>query len=313
MKLFMKDLSRIKIAVLKGGFSRERKVSLRTGAAAAAALRLVGCRVEEVDVRSRRLRLPEGIDVVFIALHGAYGEDGELQEALEKRGIPFTGSGSEACRRALDKAQAKECFRKAGLAVPDGIVLRGRDASPLAGDLPFGLPAVVKPAREGSSIGVRIVRKESEISAAVRAARRSDRVVLVEKYIPGRELTVGVLGNIALPAIEIRPKGGWYDYTNKYTAGNTEYLVPAPISRDLERQVRKLGLRAHRALGCRDMSRADFRLDEGGGIYLLEVNTIPGMTETSLLPKAAAAAGVSFPKLCLRLVEGALRRGKEKP
>ena len=265
-----------------------------------------------MDVRSRRLRLPVGTDIVFIALHGAYGEDGDLQAALEERGIPFTGSGSEACRRALDKAGAKECFRRAGLLVPSGIVLRGRDAPPRAADLPFGLPAVVKPAREGSSIGVRIVRDGSEIPAAVKGARQSDRTVLVEQYIPGRELTVGVLGEKALPAIEIRPKGGWYDYTNKYTAGNTEYLVPAPISPDQGRQVRDLGLRAHQALGCRDMSRSDFRLDEVGGMYLLEVNTIPGMTETSLFPKAAAAAGITFPRLCLVLVERALNRGKAK-
>lgn len=308
----MKKLSEIKVTVLKGGFSKEREVSLRTGAAAAGALRLVGCQVVEVDVRSRRLRLPAGTDVVFIALHGAYGEDGELQEALEERGIPFTGSGSEACRRALDKAEAKECFRKAGLRVPEGIVLRGRKAPPRADEIPFGLPAVVKPACEGSSIGVRIVRNESEIAAAVKGARQSDRTVLIEQYIPGREFTVGVLGEEALPAIEIRPKGGWYDYTNKYTAGNTEYLVPAPISPALGRRMRDLCLRAHRALGCRDMSRSDFRLDKVMGIYLLEVNTIPGMTETSLLPKAALAAGISFPKLCLTLVERALRRGKRK-
>lgn len=309
----MKDLSRIKVAVLKGGFSKEREVSLRTGAAAAGALRSAGCQVEEVDVRSREWRLPEDTEVVFVALHGAYGEDGELQEDLEKRGIPFTGSGSEACRRALDKAEAKKCFRKAGLEVPEGIVLRGHGAVPRAADLPFSLPVVVKPSREGSSIGVRIVQQDSEIAAAVLEARRSDDLVLIEKYIPGREFTVGVLGDEALPAIEIRPKGGWYDYTNKYTAGNTEYLVPAPISLDLEARLRDLGLRAHRALGCRDMSRADFRLDEVGGMYLLEVNTIPGMTETSLLPKAALAAGVPFSKLCLTLVERALHRGKGKP
>lgn len=306
----MNDTSKARVTVLKGGFSREREVSLRTGASAAAALRSAGCPVEEVDVRDRDWVLPKGTDVVFVALHGAYGEDGELQEELEKRGIPFTGSGSEACRRALDKASAKDLFRKAGIVVPEGIVLRGSAAAPRADDLPFGLPVVVKPSREGSSIGVRIVREEAGITAAVREARKSDDLVLVERYIPGRELTVGVLGDEALPSIEIRPKGGWYDYTNKYTAGNTEYLVPAPVNLDIEGQLRDLALQAHRALGCRDMSRSDFRLDEVGGMYLLEVNTIPGMTETSLFPKAAAAAGIDFPRLCLVLVGRALNRGK---
>jgi D-alanine-D-alanine ligase len=302
-----------KVAVLKGGFSREREVSLRTGAAAAAALRSGGCRVEEVDVRSRRWRLPRGTEVVFVALHGAYGEDGELQAALEKRGVPFTGSGSEACRLAFDKVEARERFARAGLAVPEAVVLRGRAAIPSAGDLPFGFPVVVKPSREGSSIGVKIVEEASGLGEAVRQARRSDSLVLVEKYVPGRELTVGVLGDAPLPAIEIRPKGGWYDYANKYTAGNTEYLVPAPLEAEVEARVRELGLAAHRALGCRDMSRSDFRLDLVGGIYLLEVNSIPGMTETSLLPKAAAAAGIRFPELCLGLVARALRHGKPTP
>ncbi|MCC7518196.1 MAG: D-alanine--D-alanine ligase [Verrucomicrobiae bacterium] len=300
----------IQVAVLKGGFSRERAVSLRTGAAAAAALRSSGCRVEEVDVRHRRWRLPAGTDVVFVALHGAYGEDGELQDTLEKRGLPFTGSDAAACRRAFDKAASKARFREAGLATPEGIVLRGREKAPKAEELPFSLPAVVKPAREGSSLGVRIVRAASELPTAVQIARRSDEIVLVERYIPGREFTVGVLGEKALPVIEICPKNGWYDYRNKYTVGNTEYRVPAPLRWNLRKKIQNFGLRAHQVLGCRDISRADFRLDETGEIYLLEVNTIPGMTKTSLLPKAAAAAGIAFPKLCRTLVECALNRGK---
>lgn len=300
----------LRVAVLKGGFSRERQVSLSTGAAAAAALREAGCRVVEVDVRSRRWRLPSDADVVFVALHGAYGEDGELQTKLERQGVPFTGSSSEACRRAFDKSVAKECFRAAGLRTPQDLVLRARETSPRARDLPFDLPVVVKPAREGSSIGVRIVRKESELAEAIRQARRSDAVVLVEKYIPGIELTVGVLGDQPLPPVEIRPRAGWYDYTNKYTSGNTEYIVPARLDARLNRRLKRCGWAAHCALGCRDMSRADFRLDEVGGIYLLEVNTIPGMTKTSLLPKAAAAAGIAFPRLCLALVESALKRGR---
>lgn len=304
------NLTQFRVAVLKGGFSKERQVSLATGAAAAAALREAGCRVAEVDVRSRRWRLPADTEVVFVALHGTYGEDGELQERLERQGVPFTGSSAEACRRSFNKAVAKECFRAAGLATPQDLVLRTRKDLARVPELPFALPVVVKPAREGSSIGVRIVRKRSELAEAIRQARRSDEIVLVEKYVPGLELTVGVLGNRALPPIEIRPRAGWYDYRHKYTAGNTEYLVPATIAERVKRQLQRCALAAHRALGCRDMSRADFRLDVSGGIYLLEVNTIPGMTTTSLLPKAAAAAGITFPRLCLALVKSALQRGR---
>ncbi len=300
------------IAVLMGGCSSEREVSLRSGQAAAVALRSAGCRVEEVDVKDEHFEIPAGCGVAFVALHGTWGEDGTVQSILEKRGIPFTASGSEACRVAFDKVATKKIFRRAGLATPAEVVLRGREAIPSADQFAFDFPRVVKPAREGSSVGVAIVKDAVSMEQAVVAARKLDDLVLIEEFIEGREMTVGVLGDEALPVVEIRPKNGWYDYTNKYTAAATEYLVPAPIGEGLARRLQEATLKAHRALGCRDVSRTDFRLDKDENFYLLEVNTIPGMTATSLLPKSAAAAGISFPQLCRALVERALARGGSK-
>jgi D-alanine-D-alanine ligase len=250
--------------------------------------------------------------VAFVALHGTWGEDGTIQSILEKRGVPFSASGSEACRVAFDKVAAKKIFRGAGLATPAEVVLRGRETIPSSDRFAFGFPRVVKPAREGSSVGVAIVKDAAAMEQAVAAAWKLDDLVLIEEFIAGREMTVGVLGDEALPVVEIHPKNGWYDYTNKYTAAATEYLVPAPIGEGLARRLQEAALKAHRALGCRDVSRTDFRLDKDENFYLLEVNTIPGMTATSLLPKSAAAAGISFPQLCLVLVERALARGGSK-
>jgi D-alanine-D-alanine ligase len=307
----MKDYSKIHIAVLLGGFSAERDVSLRSGAAAASALRSLGCQVDEVDVQSEKFVIPMGAEIAFIALHGTGGEDGVVQSILEKRGIPFTGSGSEASRLAFDKVSTKEVFRKVGLSTPSEVVVQRETWKDLKDQIELSFPRVVKPARQGSSIGVFIVREESEMEAALQAAFQSDDLVLIEEFIDGRELTVGILVEEALPVIEIRPKSGWYDYHNKYTKNATEYLIPAPIDGSLQKRVQKEALKAHYALGCRDLSRTDFRVDDRGNTHLLEVNTIPGMTETSLLPKAAAAAGISFPQVCFRLVEQALKRQVE--
>ncbi|CAF0694991.1 D-alanine--D-alanine ligase [Candidatus Methylacidithermus pantelleriae] len=285
------------IAVLKGGFSSEREISLRTGRAVAGALQSLGYPVVEIDLRSRSLDLPEGIDFCFVCLHGAFGEDGELQALLEARGLPFSGSGAEACRRAFDKIQARATFEASSLPVPKGEVLeRGRFPA-----LP--VPVVIKPARQGSSVGVSIVFHPEELSAALDLAWSWDSAVLAEEYIAGRELTVAVLGEEPLPVVEIRPKQGFYDYRNKYTPGATEYLCPAPLPREKELEIQKLAVRAHKALGCQVYSRVDLKLDSDGFPWLLEVNTVPGMTETSLFPKAALAAGISFPELCERIVE----------
>lgn len=299
------DPSRLCVAVLMGGFSSEREVSLNSGRRVTEALRGLGFRVEEVDVRDVRFQVPSATDVVFVALHGTGGEDGVVQAILEERGLAFTGSDSKSSRRAFDKVESKKVFREHGLATPADVVLR-KGAKP--GRVPFGFPRVVKPSREGSSIGVRIVEAESAMEEALALAFSRDDTVLVEEFIAGRELTVGILGERALPVVEIRPKSGWFDYHNKYTAGATDEIVPARIDDALARRVCDDALKAHRSLGCRDFSRADFRVDEAGRSFLLEVNTIPGLTATSLLPQAAAAEGITFPKLCLALVEQALRR-----
>lgn len=307
----MKTPKELKIAVLMGGYSAEREVSLRSGGAAAAALRSLGCEVHEVDVRDKNFVVPTPIDVVFIALHGTGGEDGVIQAILEQKGLPFTGSDSASSRRAFDKVESKAIFVKAGLKIArDAVMNRGSAPTAPISEAILPFPRVIKPSRQGSSIGIHIVRGEAGMASALKDSFEQDDTVLVEEFIDGRELTVGILGERALPAIEIRPKNGWYDYANKYTKGATEYLVPAPIDDVLLKRVQVEALKAHRSLGCRDISRSDFRVDSKGETYILETNTIPGMTETSLLPKAAAAAGISFPQLCLTLVECAMERGR---
>lgn len=304
----MMDDMKLKIAVLMGGFSSEREISMRSGRKVAAALRSVGYCVEEVDVRSEQFEIPKKVDVVFIALHGTGGEDGVVQSILEKQGILFTGSGSEASHLAFDKVAAKKIFREYGLSTPRDVVWDKKqfDSAKLKNKLDY--PVVVKPSRQGSSIGIQIVEREEQLKSALQEAFEKDSVVLIEEFIEGRELTVGILGEEALPVVEIRPKSGWFDYHNKYTEGATEELVPAPIGSSLKQQVQTQALKAYRILGCRDMSRVDFRVDCQGQTYLLEVNTIPGLTDTSLLPKAAAARGITFPNLCLALVKCALNR-----
>lgn len=301
-------LKNVRVAVLMGGWSAEREVSLRTGQAIVKALGSVGCPVQAVDVRDRGFELPSAIDVAMVALHGTGGEDGEVQSILEKRGIAFTGSGAEASRLAFDKVAAKQAFIKAGLRTPPDVVVARHDWPSRNATVKLEFPCVVKPSRQGSSIGIHIVRTAGEIDAALQDAFQSDDQVLVERFISGGEFTVGILGEDVLPVIEIRPKSGWYDYTNKYTRNATEYLVPAPIDEAFARELQAAALKAHRVLGCRDMSRVDFRVNEQKQWFVLEVNTIPGMTDTSLLPKAAAAAGIPFSQLCLTLVEKAYIR-----
>lgn len=281
-----------RVAVLMGGPSSEREVSLRSGQAVAEALREGGYDVQAVDVTDRSLALPAGIEAVFIALHGAYGEDGTVQEELGRRGIPYTGPGPEASRNAFDKEATKRLLRAAGIPTAAYEQLR-----PGAGHT-LPLPLVVKPAREGSSIGIHRVFREEEWAPALEDAFRHDDKVFAEAYIPGRELTVGVLDDRVLPIVEIVAPDGWYDYGSKYTRGACRYLVPAPVT-DAERvAAQDWARRAFDTLGCRGMSRVDFRMTTGGELFVLEINTIPGCTETSLLPKAAAADGLPFPALC---------------
>jgi D-alanine-D-alanine ligase len=296
------------IAVLKGGWSAEREVSLNSGAACAKALREVGYKVTEVDVTPQVAADLAQIkpDVAFNALHGTFGEDGCMQGVLEMLKIPYTHSGVLASALAMDKPTAKRIFAAAGLRCPKGVTL---SLDQLVKKDPMRRPFVVKPADEGSSVGVYLVFENDNRPLAEIMAGADDKTrYLIEEYIAGREITVAVLNNKPLGVTEIRPLSGFYDYTNKYTDGKTEHLCPAPLPVNKYDEVMELALKAHQALGCRGLSRADFRFDDtkGEGVfYLLEVNTQPGMTALSLSPEIAAHAGISFNELVRLLVEDA--------
>jgi D-alanine-D-alanine ligase len=285
-----------KIAVLMGGPSAEREVSLRTGAACAGALREAGFEVSEVVVEDENFVVPAGTELAFISLHGTFGEDGQVQDILSGRGIPFTGADAATSRITIDKEKTKAKFRAAGVPTPQGQLVQRLE------EITVPLPVFIKPNSQGSSVGSRAAKTPGELSAALAEALKFDSSVLVEQLIDGRELTVGVLGDQVLPIIEIRPLDGFYDYTNKYTKGKTEYSCPAPLPEAIAAQIQRYALAAHRAVGNTIYSRVDFLL-EGDSPYCLEINTIPGMTATSLLPKAAAAVGITFPELCRRIVE----------
>lgn len=288
-----------RVAVLMGGPSSERKVSLRSGAAAVEALRSVGYQVEAVDVTERSVVLPEGTEAVFIALHGAFGEDGGVQELLEAMQVPYTGTGAEGSRLAMDKGRSRAVLQQCGIPVAPGWVVTD------AGTAPRDLPAVIKPVRQGSSIGVHRVADETQWQAALQDAFRYDDEVLVEAFIPGRELTVGILAHEALPVVEIKAPEGWYGFEAKYQSHDTVYEVPAELSEAVVAEVQSLALATFDALGGRGFGRVDFRLSPDGGLFVLELNTIPGLTATSLLPKAAAARGIGFAELCHRIMSTA--------
>jgi D-alanine-D-alanine ligase len=253
--------------------------------------------------------IPRDVHVVFIALHGTFGEDGTLQQMLEDSGIAYTGSGPEASAWAFDKITAKGKFKAAGIPTPNCEVF-DRTRCDLKRLALLGFPLVVKPSRQGSSVGISIVQEETHLEEACQIAWQHDHHLLAEKFIAGRELTVGIFDGRALPVIEIQPKHDFFTYEAKYTNGETEYLVPAPLDKGIEAQVKALALRAHDCLGCRDFSRVDLILGENNQLFVLEVNTIPGLTETSLVPKAARAAGIEFKDLCTRMVQMALARRK---
>jgi D-alanine-D-alanine ligase len=285
-----------KIAVLKGGPSAEREVSFLSGGRVAEALRKAGYQVEEIVVNGPDFVIPPGTDVAFLGLHGTFGEDGQIQRILDERGISYTGSGAEASAIAFDKGLSKDRFVAAGIPTPRSELLSRAE------DRQLPIPVVVKPPCQGSSVGIALVRNESEFAPALAEALKFGAPVLVEQLIEGRELTVGVLGDEALPVIEIRPKSGWFDYKNKYTEGLTDEICPAPISEPLTKRAQELAVASHRALGCQVYSRTDLMLDAAGQFHVLEVNTLPGMTATSLLPRAAATAGIPFEKLCETIV-----------
>ena len=303
------ELKRKKVGVLLGGLSSERDVSLRTGAAVAKALRGLGYDVVEIDVgKDLPARLAaEKVEVAFIALHGRYGEDGCVQGLLECMFIPYTGSGVMASSLGMDKVFAKQVFVAHGIPTPPYRAFTSAEEARAALDsLPFGLPAVVKPSREGSSVGVHICKTREEYLAAVEDASKLAGSILVEQYIKGREVQGGILENEALGVIEVVAAREFYDYQAKYqSGGTTQYLFPAPLPPEQYERVNQVCLGAHRALGCSGGSRSDVILTPSGEVFLLEINTLPGMTENSLLPKIAAGRGIDFPGLCERLLQGA--------
>lgn len=305
---------RKRIGVLMGGRSAEREISLRSGRAVEASLLRQGWAAVAIEVDERvaeRLR-EGGVELVFNALHGRGGEDGTIQGLLESMRIPYTGSGVLASAVGMNKVMTKRLMETAGLPTPPFSVLR-RGEGPAPSGLPEGriVPVVVKPASEGSTIGVTIVREVSGLAPAYAEGFRWEDEILVEQYVEGREVTAGVLEGEALPLIEIIPEDDFYDYRAKYQKGKTKYLVPAPLTAELEEEVRRHALSVYRLLGCRGAARVDFRLDRQDRPFILEINTVPGMTETSLLPKAAEAAGISYDELVARIVRAALPA--EKP
>jgi D-alanine-D-alanine ligase len=293
------------ITVLRGGPSAEREVSLRSGDAVARALRSLGHRVDEVDPLPGDPAIPAGTDVVFLALHGTYGEDGTVQSELEELGVPYTGCGVRASLFAFDKILTKRRCLRAG--IPTARFERFIDAEAAWPD-GWRPPVVLKPARQGSSVGLRFVDRIEDFPAALAFSLSHGGEVLMEERIVGRETTVGILDGSALPVVEVRPRSGTYDYANKYTAGRTEYFCPAEFPAEVTQAVQAAALGAFHAIGGRDYARVDVMVRPDGSPVVLEVNTLPGMTETSLLPKAAAAAGIGFPELCGRMVRSALSR-----
>lgn len=288
-----------------GGASAEREVSLRSGVAVAGALRRLGHEVCELDPRQMGWELPAGTQVVFLALHGAYGEDGTVQLELERLGVPYTGCDPESSRVAFDKVLTKVRCIQGGVPTPGYVVIDSPDAAWPAGWQP---PVVLKPACQGSSVGLQFVERIEEWEQALASAWHFDSRILVEEKISGRECTVGILDDVPLPIVEVRPNHGPYDYASKYTPGATEYFCPAPFDALTTRRVQDAALGAFHAVGARDYARVDVMVREDGAPVVLEVNTLPGMTETSLLPKAAAAAGIGFAELCQRMVDMALDR-----
>lgn len=301
-----KPVSFDKIAVLLGGRSAERDVSLHTGEAVFRALGKLGYRTIKIDAAGDvcgKLKA-EKPTVVFLALHGRYGEDGTIQGLLELMDIPYTGSGVMTSALAMDKIMTKTVFRQRGIPVADDY-----DGE---GDIKY--PVIVKPSREGSTIGITIVRKAEALREALAEARRYDDHCLIEEYVEGRLLTVAITGEppAALPIVEVKTKSGFYDYVAKYTPGLTEYIVPADLPEKVSQDLQDKAVAAHRAVGCDDISRVDFILEPNGRYVCLEVNTMPGLTETSLVPKAAAAAGLSFEALVEKILKGAALKQKPK-
>lgn len=299
-------INRCTITVLMGGPSSERLISLKSGLAVVDALFRLGFNVYSYDPLYRKLWVPSSTDVVFIALHGEYGEDGQVQRELERLGVTYTGSGPEASLIGFNKVLSKQRFKECGIPTPEYVIIEKEIYEWPSGWAP---PVVLKPATQGSSIGVVFVEKPEDLQSGLKEAGQYGWPVIMEKKITGRELTVGILDTKPLPVIEIKPKNGdYFSYNAKYTKGATEYNCPACLPKDIYIKVQEVALSAFNAIGGRDFGRVDIMLDLENQPYVLEVNTIPGLTETSLLPKAAMQVGYDFDKLCLKIVEMALTR-----
>jgi D-alanine-D-alanine ligase len=290
-----------KVAVLFGGKSAEREVSLKSGAAVLAALLRQGVDAHAFDPAERPLHELEGFDRAFNSLHGRYGEDGTIQGALELMNIPYTGSGVMASSVGMDKWRTKLLWKVLNIATPDFEVVNAQSDF-AAIEKKLGLPLFVKPANEGSSIGITKVKQKGGLQPAWILACRADPLVIAEQFIGGGEYTVGILGETPLPIVRIVPKNEFYDYEAKYLRNDTEYLCPCGLSAEKEAQIQAEALQAFRAVGCRDWGRVDFLMDEQGNHYFLEVNTSPGMTDHSLVPMAAKAAGISFDELVIKIL-----------
>jgi D-alanine-D-alanine ligase len=304
-------LKQYRIGILAGGSSSERQISLKSGEAVFNALKGTGLDILFIDVKEDNFAIEvkrSGIDLAFITLHGKFGEDGTVQRMLSERNILYTGSGPAASRMALDKITSKERFRENGLNTPEyRIVELGKNIALEA----IWMPCVVKPQHEGSSIGLSVVSSRGDLQGAVDRAFNYGKRALIEKFIEGREVTVGILDGEALPVVEIVPSEGHYDFNAKYESSETKYIVPAEIDKNSFKRAQEVALEAHNSLGCEEFSRVDMRLAPSGEVFVLEVNTIPGLTERSLLPMAAKAAGLDFTELCVKILIGALDK-KEK-
>ena len=294
-----------------GGFSSEREVSLQSGRCVVDGLRAAGYQVSEIDVQSADFLVPAGVEAVFIALHGQFGEDGGAQKRLEELGVPYSGSGVESSRISFDKVLTRNVLIENGIPVPAGdVLMRGKPSDKVDAIVEplverFGLPMVVKPPREGSSIGVHIVKSAADLPYALTDAFDFSDDVLIEKFIHGRELTVSVVGDQVLPVVEIRTGEEGYDFEAKYVSDATEYVIPAELEPSVAERAQALAKQTFDALGCRGLVRVDFRLSNEGELFVLEMNNLPGFTTHSLLPKAAQVAGIEFPQLCQQIIESA--------
>ena len=302
-----------KVALLAGGSSGEKDISIASGKGAQEALKEAGIDVTWIDPAKRddlRKLVDESFDVAFLCMHGKMGEDGTVQGFLEMLGIPYTCSHVQASAIAIDKVKSKILYERAGLKTPASLSFEKGDpcdSTQIAEKL--GLPCVVKPATEGSALGVEIVNDIKSLEEAISRVFEIDDQMVIEQFIEGMEITVAILGNEKtkpLPIIQIVPSGDFYDFESKYAPGGSQHICPAPIDPNLTEEIQSYAAKAHRALGCSGVSRSDFIIDANNQAWILETNTIPGMTATSLLPDAARAAGISFPQLCTQLIEFAL-------